>query len=97
MSTDNEPAPKEELRDILRRDLERHAGRERGQRTFWRSLSLIGAVGWSIAVPSVGGALLGHYLDRRWGTGVRFALLLMTVGVLAGSMAAWRIIGRYRP
>jgi ATP synthase protein I len=96
MSRGGEPAPKKKLREALRRDLERHAGREQGQRTFWRSLSLIGAVGWSIVVPAVGGALLGHYLDRRWGAGVRYALLLLTVGVLLGSIAAWRIIGRYR-
>jgi ATP synthase protein I len=49
-------------------------------------------VGWPIALGSVGGAVLGHYLDTHLTTGVRYTLMLMTVGVLAGSFAAWKTV-----
>lgn len=89
------PTP-EELETVLKRDLRRHREREPGGRSFWRSLSLIGAVGWSIVLPAAGGALLGHRLDLRWGTGIRWTLVLLVLGVLLGSAAAWRVIQGYR-
>jgi ATP synthase protein I len=90
----NEPdrSAREELKKVLRRDLAREARREEERDPFWRSLSLLGVVGWLIAVPTVGFALLGRLLDRHWDTGARYTLVLMTVGVLLGSFAAWRSI-----
>jgi ATP synthase protein I len=49
-------------------------------------------VGWPIALGSVGGTLLGRYLDTRFETGIRFTLMLMTVGVMIGCFAAWRTV-----
>ena len=68
------------------------ARRETGHRSFWRSLSVIGMVGWPIALGSVGGTLAGRYLDTRLNTGIRFTLMLMMVGVLLGCFAAWRSV-----
>ena len=79
-------------RATVRRDSSRLARREKGHRSFWRSLSVLGMVGWPIAVGSVGGALLGRYLDTHFTTGVRYTLMLMTAGVLAGSFAAWKTV-----
>lgn len=79
-------------RAAVRRDGQRLARREQGHRSFWRSLGVIGMVGWPIALGSVGGTLLGRYLDTRLDTGIRFTLMLMTVGVLIGCFAAWRTV-----
>ena len=79
-------------RDAVRRDGARMARRETGHRSFWRSLSVIGMVGWPIALGSVGGTLAGRYLDTRFETGIRFTLMLMMVGVLLGCFAAWRTV-----
>lgn len=92
MSAPNDPLGRNRLRNALRRDLERHERREHGSRTFWQSLALIGAVGWSIALCAVGSALLGQGLDHRFGTGVRFTLILLTTGAALGSFLAWRVI-----
>lgn len=79
-----------------REDLERWARREPGGR-FWRSLSVIGSVGWPIVLLSLGGALLGRALDARFGLGVRLTLILLTVGAALGSLAAARSLrGRDR-
>lgn len=81
-----------DMQNAVRRDLSRYARREEGHRTFWQSLGVLGMVGWPIAFASVGGALLGRYLDHRFGTGVRFTLMLVTGGAMAGSYTAWRAL-----
>lgn len=73
------------------RDFERLARREPGGR-FWRSVGLIGSVGWPIVLLATGGAFGGRYLDMRWGTGVRFTLLLLFVGTAVGTGLAFRSV-----
>lgn len=72
-----------------RRDLERYQKRQPSGR-FWQSLALIGSVGWPIVLLATGGALLGHYLDSRFETGVRLTLMLLSIGTLAGALIAYR-------
>ena len=81
---------RDNARKAVRRDFARHAGREADDRTFWRSLGVLGMVGWPIALATVGGALGGRYLDNRFGTGVQFTLMLVTAGALIGSYTAWQ-------
>lgn len=76
----------------LERDTRRLARREPSGASFWRSLSVLGTVGWSIAVPAAAGAWLGHQLDLHFDSGVRFTLMLLFVGVVAGSAVAWRAV-----
>ncbi len=76
----------------VKRDFSRRARREKGHRTFWKSLSVLGMVGWPIALASAGGALLGRYLDNRFDAGVRFTLMLLTAGALLGSYVAWTVL-----
>lgn len=76
----------------VRRQAER-AGRAR-HLTFWQGLGLVGSVGWMVAIPTVGGALLGRWIDRRFGTHVFWTLSLLFVGVTLGSASAWRQIKR---
>lgn len=80
-----------DARERTRRDVERLERRDAGGR-FWRSLALVGSVGWSIVLLATGGALLGHYLDGLFGTGVRFALMLVTLGAALGSFIAYRTL-----
>lgn len=79
-------------RIAVRRDLARMARRETGDRSFWQSLSVLGMIGWPIAIGAVAGTFLGRYLDTRFGTEIRFTLMFMTAGVLAGSLAAWKTV-----
>jgi ATP synthase protein I len=83
-----------DVRDSLERDVRRLARREPSGASFWRSLSTLGALGWSIALPAAGGALLGHWLDLHFGTGVRFTLMLLVGGVGLGAALAWHTLRR---
>ena len=92
MQPTDKHAPRTDPRAAVRRDSSRLARRETGHRSFWRSLGVLGMVGWPIAMGSVGGALLGRYLDTRFATGVRYTLMLLTAGVLLGCFAAWKAV-----
>ena len=67
------------------------ARREKGQ-SFWSYLGLIGAVGWSIVVPMILGAVLGLWLDRKFEAGSKWTLGLMVFGLGIGCFNAWRLI-----
>ncbi|HSB20580.1 MAG TPA: AtpZ/AtpI family protein [Anaeromyxobacteraceae bacterium] len=88
------PFAREDARERTRRDVARLRQREAGVRRFWRSLALIGSVGWPIVLLAAGGALLGRQLDVRWGTGVRFSLMLLALGTASGTWIAFRALGR---
>lgn len=81
-------------RDAVRRDGDRLRRRERGHRSFWRSLGVVGMVGWPIALGAVGGVFLGRYLDKNGGTEIRYTLMLMTVGVMLGCFSAWKTVAQ---
>ena len=80
-----------DARERTRRDIDRLRRREPGD-GFWRSIALIGSVGWPIVILATGGAMLGRSIDDRFGTGVRFTLMLLTIGTLAGALIAYRTI-----
>jgi len=82
---------REDPRERTKRDLERMKRRESGG-GFWRWAALIGSVGWPIALLGTGGAMLGRYLDGRWGTGVHFTLMLLAIGVAFGTFIAFRAL-----
>jgi predicted F0F1-ATPase subunit len=81
-----------DLRRTWQRDLDRHLRREEGDKSFWRSLRVLGGVGWPIVLAAAAGAMLGHRLDERWGTGVRSTLVLITLGVVLGALVAYHTI-----
>jgi len=85
-----------DARRSLERDVGRLKRREPSAASFWRSLSVLGTVGWSIALPAAAGAWLGHRLDLRFDGGVRFTLMLLVAGVTLGSVIAWRVVREHR-
>ena len=85
-----------DARRSLERDMDRLERREPSAASFWRSLSVLGIVGWTIALPAVLGALLGHRIDIHLESGVRFTLMLLVLGVVLGSAIAWRVVGEHR-
>lgn len=77
-------------------ELRRQAQRAERARhlTFWQGLGLVGSVGWMVALPAVGGALLGRWIDRQLVSGVFWTLSLLVIGLALGSASAWRQVKR---
>lgn len=69
------------------------AARDRPQR-FWSGLSTVGSVGWMVVLPTAGGALVGHLIDRRLDSGVTYGLAGLVFGLAVGGYTAWRYLLR---
>ncbi len=91
-STDKVAQDKRQLAKTLQRDFARHRRRDTSHRTFWRWIGVLGMVGWPLAITTVGGAWLGHYLDLKFNTGIRFTLMLLTGGLILGSLVVWNVL-----
>jgi|SRR3990167_945465 len=58
----------------------------------WYYLGLVGHIGFAIAVPIAGGALLGGYIDQQWSSFPKATLSLLMVGIALGITAFIRTL-----
>lgn len=58
-------------------------------RTIWHGLGMMGLIGWSVAVPTLLGAALGIWLDKRFPCPHSWTLSLLLIGLLLGCFIAW--------
>lgn len=76
----------------------RRARRERwareGERSMGRNLAMIGVIGWTIVLPTLGGIFLGRWLDRLNASGVFWTLGLLVAGLGIGCYFAWKRMAR---
>jgi len=63
--------------------------REQGERTIWFGLGMFGLVGWSIAIPTILGIVLGVWLDNQWPGKPSWTLTFLFIGVTLGCLNAW--------
>lgn len=59
-------------------------------------LGVFGVIGWSIAIPTVGGAFLGVWLNRVAPQSFSWPIALILGGVVVGAMVAWNWIDKTR-
>jgi ATP synthase protein I len=64
-----------------------------GEQSVWFGLGMTGLIGWSVAVPTILGALLGSWLDRRQ-TAHSWTLALLVAGLVAGCANAWHWVSQ---
>lgn len=60
--------------------------------SWYYYLGLVGHVGFAIAVPIAGGALLGGYIDQRWSIYPKATLSLLLAGIALGITAFIRTL-----
>lgn len=71
------------------RELRKIRARRTGHSTVWMGLGMFGAIGWSIAVPTLIGIGVGLWLDRAVPGRFSWTLALLLAGVTAGCLSAW--------
>mgnify|MGYP001226918738 FL=1 len=93
MSTKNDRSA-----DDIRRSAERmkRARNELGVSPL-RGLGAFGIIGWSIAVPTVGGAFLGLWLNKVAPQNFSWPIALILGGVVVGGIIAWGWIEKEGP
>jgi len=60
-----------------------------GRQSVWFGLGMSGLIGWSVAVPTLLGGLLGLWWDRRHPGAHSWTLALMAAGLCIGCANAW--------
>jgi len=65
-----------------------------GPQTVWFGLGMSGLIGWSVAVPTVLGAILGVWWDHRHPGPHSWTLALLTAGLVLGCVNAWHWVSR---
>ena len=63
-------------------------------RGVWFGLGMMGLVGWSVAIPTLLGAVLGLWLDRRYPHVRSWTLALLVAGLAIGCWNAWHWVTR---
>lgn len=76
--------------EIERRARRMQAARDNPGPSPLHGIGTFGMIGWSVAVPTVGGTFLGLWLDRAFPQNFSWTIALIVAGVLAGAMIAWR-------
>lgn len=66
----------------------------KGMRSVWSGLGMSGLIGWSVAIPTLLGILIGLWLDTRFPSGYSWTLMLLAAGLVAGCVNAWHWVSR---
>ena len=62
------------------------------KRSVWFGLGMFGIIGWTVAVPTLLGAALGIWLDKKSPESFSWTLTCLILGLLAGCLIAWHWI-----
>ncbi len=65
-----------------------------GAQGAWFGLGMLGVIGWSVAVPTLLGALLGAWLDGRHHGSHSWTLALLVAGLVIGCTNAGYWVAR---
>ena len=68
--------------------------RREKDRGVWFGLGMFGLVGWSVAIPTVIGIVLGIWIDTKWPSQYSWTLMFLIIGVLVGCLNAWYWVKR---
>ena len=77
------------MREVASREARMLRRRKEGPPNVWRSVGLIGLVGWSVALPMLIGIAVGTWIDHNWPSRFSWTLMLLAGGLAAGCASAW--------
>ncbi len=80
--------------EVGRKEVRRMKARQERDRGIWFGLGMFGLVGWSIAIPTIIGVILGIWIDKTWPSRYSWTLMLLVTGVVVGCLNAWHWVKR---
>ncbi len=60
--------------------------------SVWSGIGIFGMIGWSVAVPTLLGAALGLWLDKKYHPAFSWTLTGLLTGLCIGCVLAWHWI-----
>ena len=76
-------------RKVASEEARKLRNRRAGRQDAWFGLGMSGLIGWSVAVPTLLGTMLGLWLDRRHPGTRSWTLALLFAGLFVGCANAW--------
>jgi ATP synthase protein I len=68
----------------------------RDKANVWFGLGMFGLIGWSVMIPTLLGVAVGIWIDRTWPSRFSWTLMLLLLGIILGSLNAWRWLSQER-
>lgn len=85
--------PEERLKTEVQKDVDRLEKAEKEKRTLLAQTVYLGTLGLMLALPIVGGAYLGSWLDDKLkGYSVSWTITLILLGVFVGAMNVYLFV-----
>jgi ATP synthase protein I len=88
----NQDFPKQ----VSSRERRKLKARKQDSSGAWFGLGMFGIVGWSVAIPTVGGIFMGIWIDVTWPSSYSWTLMLLLVGLVIGCYNAWYWVQKER-
>ncbi|MDW7739755.1 MAG: AtpZ/AtpI family protein [Bacillota bacterium] len=63
-------------------------------RSVWFGVGLFGMVGWTVAITTIIGVVIGIWLDRIWPGPYSWTLTFLIIGLIIGCINAWYWINK---
>lgn len=96
----SDPKPENSEAEFLQRVESKASRKLKMQRDttqgVWFGLGMSGLIGWSVAVPTLSGAMVGLWWDRRHPGVHSWTLMLMVIGLGIGCANAWHWLSQQR-
>ena len=67
---------------------------QRNPSHVWFGLGMMGLIGWSVVIPTLLGAGLGHWWDARHAGPHSWTLALLVAGLVLGCVNAWHWVAK---
>jgi ATP synthase protein I len=77
-------------RTVARKAERRLEARRNREHSVWFGMGMFGLVGWTVAIPTIGGLLLGAWIDKTWPSRFSWTLTGLLTGLALGCAMAWR-------
>lgn len=89
-----DPEHEREFAKRIGHSARRRIASRRAGRSVMSWFGAFGVIGWSVALPTLGGVALGIWLDERLTGSTSWTLTLLVVGLAAGIWIAWAWVHR---
>ncbi len=82
------------IRQVGAKETRKLRAQRKATRVVWSGLGMMGLVGWSVSVPTLLGAALGVWLDKRYPAAQSWMVTFLIVGLAIGCLNAWHWVAK---
>lgn len=90
-----EPSERKFIRKVGEKESRKLKAQRKATQSIWFGFGMFGIIGWSVAVPTLLGAVMGIWLDKHYPMSARsWTLMLLVAGLVLGCLNAWHWVAK---